>query len=213
MSSSKIIRDDCETSGVTPYRICEMEGRRTLMDAKAQAEAILSQARMEKEAIEMEAYRKGLEQGQAQGQMMALKRIEPLMETLNRVVEELRDMRQAIIEKHKDQIVEILLIMAQRIVHRAISLDSEIVLDTVRQACAHIAETDEIRIRLNPSDFEYIKDIERILSSHFTPKTTPVFVEDPGVDRGGVIIETVFGEIDANIRTQLEHMREVLLEQ
>lgn len=213
MSSSRIIRDDDPRDcSVTPYCVKEMKGRANIRDAQAQAEIILKKARAEKEAIEMEAYRKGLEQGQAQGQKMAVKRIEPLIETLGRAVDELKKIRQLIVEKHQDQIIEILFLIAERIIHREIQCSPDIVLETVRQACTHITETDEIRIRLHPSDFEYIRDIERIVSKNLTGKGSLHFVEDGTLDRGGVVIDTEFGEIDASIRSQIEHMREVLLE-
>jgi len=213
MSSSKIIRgDDPRDCSITPYRVEEMQGKGSLKEAQAQAEAILRKARAEKEAIEMEAYRKGLEQGQAQGQKMAVKKIEPLIDTLARAVDELTKIRQLIVEKHQDQIMEILFLMAERIIHREIQLSPDIVLDTIRQACHHMTETEEIRIRLHPSDFEYIRDIERIISKNLTGRGALHFVEDSTLDRGGVIVDTEFGEIDASIRAQIDHMKEVLLE-
>jgi flagellar assembly protein FliH len=213
MSSSKIIRGgDPRDASVTPYKAREMQGKTSIKDTQAQAEAILKRARAEKEAIEMEAYRKGLEQGQAQGQKMAVKRIEPLIQTLTKAVDEVKKIRQLIVEKHQDQILEILFLIAERIIHREINLSPDIVLDTVRQACTHLSETDEIRIRLHPSDFEYMRDIERILSTHLTGKRTLHFLEDATLDRGGVIIDTEFGEIDASIRSQIDHLREAVLE-
>ena len=108
MSSSRIIRDnDQKDATVTPYCIKEMQDKGNLRDIQAQAEAILKKAGAEREAIEMEAYRKGLEQGQTQGQMMAVKRIEPLIRTLSHTIEELKRMRHLIIEKHQDQILEL----------------------------------------------------------------------------------------------------------
>ena len=213
MSSSRIIRgDDPRDCAVTPYCVREMKGKKSLGDAESQAEAIIKKASAEKEAIEMEAYRKGLEQGQTQGQKMAVKKVEPLIETLGKAVDELRKVRQLIVEKHQDQLIEILFLIVEGIIHRQISLSPDIVLDTVRQACTHIAESEEIRIRLHPSDFEYIRDIERIISKDLTGKRALHFVEDSTLDRGGVIIDTEFGEIDASIRSQIEHMKEVLLE-
>lgn len=189
-----------------------MKGKGSIRDAQAQAESILKKARAEKEAIEMEAYRKGLEQGQAQGQKMAVKKIEPLIETLGKAVDDLKKIRQLIVEKHQDQIIEILFLIAERIIHREIHLSPDIVLDTIRQACSHMTETEEIRIRLHPSDFEYIRDIERIISKNLTGKGALHFIEDSALERGGVIIDTEFGEIDASIRSQVEHMKEVVLE-
>ncbi|MCU0575352.1 MAG: F0F1 ATP synthase subunit delta [Desulfobacterota bacterium] len=213
MSSSRIIRDDDPRDcSITPYCVKEMQGKGSLKDAQAQAESILKKARAEKEAIEMEAYRKGLEQGQAQGQKMAVKKIEPLLGTLNNAVEELKKIRQLIVERHQDQVIEILVLIAERIIHREIQISPDTILDTIRQACNHLAETEEIRIRLHPSDFEYIRDIERILSRHLTGKGNLHFSEDSSLDRGGVVIHTEFGEIDASIRSQIDHMKEVLLE-
>lgn len=213
MSSSRIIRDDdSKECTITPYSVKEMKDKGSLKDIQAQAEAILKKASAEREAIEMEAYRKGLEQGQAQGQMMAAKRIEPLVKTLSHAIEELKKMRQHIIEKHQDQIIEILMIMTEKIIHREIHLSPDIILDTLRHACSHLTETDEIRLRVHPSDFEYIRDMERVISTQLTGKGNIHFMEDTDIERGGIIIDTEFGEIDASIRSQIEHMKEVLLE-
>jgi flagellar assembly protein FliH len=213
MSSSRIIRDsgqkDC---AVTPYCVKEMQYNGNLRDIQAQAEAILKKAGAEREAIEMEAYRKGLEQGQTQGQMIAVKKIEPLIQTLSHTIEELKKMRHLIIEKHQDQILEILVLIAEKVIHREIQLSPDIILDTVRHACSYLTETDEIRLRVHPSDFENIREIERIISTQLTGNGSIHFIEDTTIERGGIIIETEYGEIDASIRSQIEHMQEVLLE-
>ena len=213
MSSSKIIRDDDQQDcSITPYCAKDMGKRGKIKDAQDQAEAILRKARQEKESIEMEAYQKGLEQGQAQGQMIAVKKIEPLIDTMAKGIEELKKIRQLIIEKHQDQLFEILFLIAEKVIHREIQISPDIILDTVKSACTHLMGTDEIRLRLHPSDFEYIRDIERILSQNLTGKRLIHFIEDTSLDRGGIIIDTEFGEIDASIRSQIDHMKEVLLD-
>jgi flagellar assembly protein FliH len=121
-------------------------------------------------------------------------------------------MRQQIIEKNQDQIIEILFLIAKKVIHREIQDSPEIILDIVKSACQHLTETDEIRLRLHPSDFEYIRDIERLLSTHLNGNRDIHFIEDTTLDRGSIVIETEFGEIDASIRSQIEHMKEVMLE-
>lgn len=213
MSSSRIIRDSGQKDAtVTPYCVKEMQDKGNLRDIQAQAEAILKKAGAEREAIEMEAYRKGLDQGQTQGQMMAVKRIEPLIQMLSHTIEELKKMRHLIIEKHQDQILEILVLIAEKVIHREIQLSPDIILDTVRHACSYLTETDEIRLRVHPSDFENIREIERIISTQLTGNGNIHFIEDTAIERGGIIIETEYGEIDASIRSQIEHMNEVLQE-
>ena len=108
--------------------------------------------------------------------------------------------------------LEILVLIAEKVIHREIQLSPDIILDTVRHACSYLTETDEIRLRVHPSDFENIREIERIISTQLTGNGSIHFIEDTTIERGGIIIETEYGEIDASIRSQIEHMQEVLLE-
>ncbi|MGC9324314.1 MAG: FliH/SctL family protein [Desulfomonilia bacterium] len=215
MSSSRILKDSApQECSITPYCIREMDPRKKLNEleeSRRQAEEILKTARLEKESIEMQAYNQGLEQGQAQGQKMAIKRIEPLFDTLSAAIDELARMRVHIIEENQKQIFQIIVLIAEKIIHRSVQINPDIVLDTIRAACTHLMETDEIRLRLHPSDFEYIREIEKILSRSLSRGSTIHFVEDTTLERGGVIIETEFGEIDASIRSQIEHMQDVLV--
>lgn len=215
MSSSRILKGDKKHSSVTPYTIREMEsktkpGKRE--EASKDAETIIRNAREIKESIEMEAYKEGILKGQEEGRKMAIKQIEPLFDTLKNALKELSDLRSAMIEKHHEQILEIVFLIAEKAIHRQIHLSPDIILDTVRAASSHLTETEEIRIRLHPSDFEYIKEIEAIISKKLTGGNTIHVIEDSSIDRGGSVIETEFGDIDATVRSQIEHMKEVVID-
>ncbi|TFH50441.1 MAG: hypothetical protein E4G89_03405 [Methanothrix sp.] len=143
---------------------------------------------------------------------MAIKKIEPLFDTFNKAIDELSCMRQSIIENHQDQLLEIIFLITEKIIHRSIELTPEVILDTVRTASSHLMGTDDIRLRLHPSDFEYIREIENILDKKLSGKKQIHVIEDTSIDRGGIIIDTEFGEIDATIRSQIDHMKDMLSE-
>lgn len=213
MSSSKILRDK---TGCPAYTLKDIGGRKSGQDelttSHSKAEEILREARSRKEAIEMEAYRQGLEQGQAEGQKMAMKRLEPLALTLKNAITEVETLREQITEQHLDQILRIILLVAEKVIHREFQMAPDIIIDTIRAASAHLAETDEIIVRLHPSDYEYIREIEEILGTRLTGRKAISFVEDTAIDRGGALIETELGDIDATIRSQIDLIRETLLE-
>lgn len=213
MSSSKILRDK---KGYASYVMTEIadrgHGRDEFKTSKDQADEILKEARSRKETIEMEAYRQGLEQGQAEGQKMAMKRLEPLASTFKNAIAELETLREQLTEKHLQEILHIVVLIAEKVIHREIHLAPDTILNTVRASSAHLAETDEIIIRLHPSDYEYTREIEELLGSKLTGRRGISFVEDTGIDRGGVLIETELGDIDATIRSQIDLIRETLLE-
>lgn len=214
MSSSKILKGD--SACVTPYAIKEMESKAKKPDTRKNAlptpEAAQLNARESKEAIEMEAYKTGLQKGQEEGRKMALKKAEPLFDTLKKAIDELTHARTVMLDKHREQMLEILILIAERVIHRQVQISPDIIMDTVKAASAHLMETEEIRVRLHPSDFEYIREIEESLSKKLTNRKNVNIVEDSSMGRGGVIIETEFGDIDATIKSQIEHLKDVLFD-
>jgi len=213
MNSSKILKDaQALKTPVTMYDLQDMikeEGRQSV---DQEAEKIVKQAKMRREAIEMEAYEKGMEQGQSEGQKVMVKRLQPLFTTFKDAIEQLTRQRELLTEQHIDQLLNLVCLIAEKVVHREIHLAPDIVLKTVKSASTHLMKTDEIRLRLHPSDYEYIKEIEKILGTYIQTKDRLSIVEDNTIDRGGVVIETAFGEIDATIRSQIEHIKEIILE-
>jgi flagellar assembly protein FliH len=214
MSSSKILKGDQAKS--SPYSIREMEsqgkksGRKR--DLVPNQESALRTNRESKETVEMEAYNLGLQKGQEEGRKMALKKAEPLFDTLKKAIDELTNARSAMLDRHREQMLEILILIAEKVIHRQVQISPDIIMDTVRAASSHLMETEEIRVRLHPSDFEYIREIEDALAKKLTNRKNVTIVEDSSMGRGGVVIETEFGDIDATIRSQIEHLKDVLFD-
>ena len=50
-----------------------------------------------------------------------------------------------------------------------------------------------------------------ILGRKLTDRKIIHIMEDTGISRGGVLIETAFGDIDATIEAQVEHLRSTIL--
>lgn len=216
MSSSKILKGGgTENSSIAAYTVEDMatKGKLTRVEeARREAEAIVKQAKARKEAIEMEAYNQGMAKGQEEGRKIVTKKLEPLFDTLKHAIDELAEMRPSILDNHHKQVLEMIFLITEKILHRSIQLSPDILMDTVRAASRHLMETDEIHLRLHPSDFEYIREIETILSKKLSGKKVFHIVEDSTLERGGVVIETEFGEIDAAIRSQIERVREAVLD-
>ena len=216
MSSSKIIKGEgTGRRSVTSYTIEDMGGKGKLTkseEARKEADAIIRQAKARAEALEMEAYNQGMAKGQEEGRKIVTKKIEPLFDTLRNAITEIAQMRLSLVENHQKELMEMVFLIAEKIIHRSIQASPDILLDMVRAASMHLMETDEIHLRLHPSDFEYIREIEVALSGKLSGKKGFHIVEDNTIERGGVIIETEFGEIDATIRSQIEHMKEAVFD-
>jgi len=112
-------------------------------------------------------------------------------------------------EKTFDEIViKVSTKIAEKIIHREIENKSTIH-ETLNEAVRKILGANEIIIKINPEDFKSIsldgthKDLERNFSKIR-------FEQDSNIDRGGCLIETEVGNVDARIASQLDEISKQL---
>ena len=86
------------------------------------------------------------------------------------------------------------------------------VINNVVQALRKLKSRGDVVIRVNIADLELTSEhIKDFMSMVENVKSITV-LEDSSVDRGGCIIETDFGQIDARISSQLHEIEEKILE-
>ena len=87
----------------------------------------------------------------------------------------------------------------------------EPVLETVRSCLDDLRQDAEVVIKINPEDAEVIRENQdHWLRTHQVDK--PVIKEDPTVNRGGCIVETQTGDVDAQIEEQMSKLRAALVD-
>ena len=122
------------------------------------------------------------------------------------------DKRQEILAETEQQIVDLVLMMTRKIVKVISENQRNIVVSNVVQALRKVKGRGDVIIRVNLADVamttEHIKDF---ISNAENIKNITV-VEDSTVDRGGCLIETDFGAIDARISSQLNEIEQKILE-
>jgi flagellar assembly protein FliH len=109
------------------------------------------------------------------------------------------------------QVVKLALAVAERIVKREIAMDNELVLRQIGEAVKRIVGIERMKIRVNPKDEALVRDYRTsILAS--TDAVRELAIEaDETIARGGCIIESDSGNVDALIATQLERIEAALL--
>jgi flagellar assembly protein FliH len=108
-------------------------------------------------------------------------------------------------------IVTLSLAIAKRVVAREIEVDEHAVLDRSREALRKIIGVEKIKIHVNPADEEYIREHRNELSAYADSVKEILIEADGKVERGGCIIESELGNIDARVSTQFELIEEALL--
>lgn len=108
-------------------------------------------------------------------------------------------------------IVKLALSIARRIVARELEIDEGAVLSRTKEAIRKVIGVEKIKIHVNPSDEEYVRKHRGDLISHADSVREILIESDNKVERGGCIIESDLGNIDARLATQFEIVEEALL--
>jgi len=177
--------------------------------ARERALALVEDAERRVAKIESESRTQGFEQGVGDGRAAAQAEMDEMLETMRGLVEMARVERHKIIETAEPEIVRLSLAVAERILNQHVALDSGAVLENVRSALARLVNRETVTVRVNPADIETMRHHRDKLMSMNDIDNLRV-IEDQRVDRGGVVIETDAGTIDAKISTQLREARRLL---
>ncbi len=144
------------------------------------------------------------EQARTQGRNEAM---EECMEHLAAARSEYTVLRQ----RAEQDMVTLAFRIARRLIGRTIELDPEVVRDIVGTALVKARGREEIVVCVHPEDLRYIEqwrdEYTRSLDG------VPVYFDsDPELERGDAVIETESGRIDARLESQLEVLRNAVMD-
>lgn len=180
-----------------------------IRDAQERATAMIADAQARVAQIEKEAHDAGAEQGLSDGRASAQAEMEEMLETMRGLIEMARVERHKIIEGAEPEIVRLATAIAERILHQHIAMEPSVVLDMTRNAITRIVNRESVTVRVNPADIETMRENRDNLMM-FNDIEHMRVIEDQRVDRGGVVMETESGTIDAKVSTQLREARRLL---
>jgi flagellar assembly protein FliH len=107
--------------------------------------------------------------------------------------------------------VRLAVAVAERILRTEFEARPERVTEIVRQALQMAVGEPDIRLHLHPDDAALIADRADEILPALAPAGRPAIVPDENVSRGGCVVRTVHGEIDARLETQLARIADELL--
>lgn len=177
--------------------------------AQERALALIDDAQRRVAEIEAQAKSDGFAQGVNDGRAAAQAEMDEMLETMRGLIEMASVERHKIIETAEPEIVRLSVAIAERILNQHVALDNETVLEMTRSAITRLVNRETVTVRVNPADVEIMREHRDKLMSMNDIDNMRI-IEDQRVDRGGVLIETDAGTIDAKISTQLREARRLL---
>jgi len=171
--------------------------------AKKQVGEIKSNARKQ-------GYDTGFEEGFNKGKESAKKEFSPVLETTQQLVEELSIFRKEMYNKVEREMIEMVIALTKKVIHFEFSTREDAVQDMIRLAVQSVLDRESLVIKIHPTDKEYAELFRPELHHMFSDIKNITFVAASGIERGGCIVETNFGVIDARIEKLEEQIDRIL---
>lgn len=190
----------------------EDEAKRIVEEAKKKAEELEAEIQGKVDKVEKEAFGKGHAEGREEGFQEGSQEVERLVATLQKIIAAAIDKRNEIIQESETQVINLVLLISKKVIKVISENQKNVVINNVVQALRKLKSRGDVVIRVNLADVEltseHISDFMKMVEN---VKSVTV-LEDSSVDRGGCIIETDFGQIDARISSQLHEIEEKIIE-
>lgn len=197
-------------------------------NARRQGQQLLAEATTGAEEIRRRAHAEGLAAGQREGLAAAHGLVEGRAAQIaaERTQEELRTVLPAFrnaaegLQIERDRwlssweaaAVKLSAEIAEKILRHELSRRPELAPNIIREALQLSAGEPQIKLRLHPQDLEQLQAAGQVMLGQLAAVGEATMVPDENISRGGCLIETRHGVIDARLETQLQRITSELLE-
>ncbi len=179
-------------------------------EAQRQADLLVKSAIDEAKIIKEQAFETGYQEGLAKAQSYYEKELQMSMRVFGKALDDLATTRKSVVERAENDLVQLLILIVNKVLRREIAKDNELILRVLNETLLMIAETETLSLEVSPQDFEIVEANKKTIAS-FCPGVREIrVIASEVVEKGGLIIQSSLGNIDARIATQMEAILEEL---
>lgn len=190
----------------------EEEAKSIIEDAQIKARNIESEIRETESKIVSEARKRGYQEGWEEGYSKGSDEVKRLIERVQIILNSAIQKRSEILIETEQQIISLVLLIAKKVIKVISENQKNVVINNVIQALRKLKSRGEVVIRVNLADIDLTSQHKRDFIEMVEGVKSIKIMEDSTVDRGGCIIDTDFGSIDARISSQLHEIEDKILE-
>lgn len=174
--------------------------------AGVNAEALEAQLR--------DAFERGRRQGLEEARESlgaAGERLDAAGDALGLALEEVSRLRTRLLQSSRGDMLRLVMAIAEQVVRVEVSVNRDAILSTIDRALQEAVRSDAYQIRVHPDDLLAASERKPLFLASISSLKNITFEADPSIARGGCLVESELGEVDATIDRQLAELRRVLL--
>jgi len=158
---------------------------------------------------EQSAYERGRREGEQALSEQLLQQRNETVELQKGILDSLRRVVPQVVQEAETALVNLALEAAQKFV-AGLPIDAKLIETVVREGLRQVEDTAEIVIQLHPDDLALLRQHNAPMLDGLPEIGALRFAGSAEVTRGGCIVQTRFGLVDARRETKMEQLRQVL---
>jgi flagellar assembly protein FliH len=191
-----------------------LKSQKELAEARHQSEL-----EKKKYLIEIDsAYKRGLTEGEAAGRKAGAEvaakdynsRIAEIEKRIETMLASALESKRASYSESGRMLLDLSMLIAGKVVAAEISVNPEVVLSVIKKAVSFIADREKMVVRVNSSDLETVSGKKEFWTS-IGERLEGIKIEsDARIEKGGCIIETSSGAVDARMDVLFQGIKETI---
>ncbi len=188
-------------------------------------ESLFRRYQQEKQALEKKgeeekkkAYAQGLEEGRREGEKLGFQSAKNQMDqAVADLQKNVRQVIQAVLRKESEilhqaeiQVTELGLQIASKVICEEIRIRPETIRSVVKKALSLVQDKDKITVQIHPEDYLLLEKDQDFWMPVTLEFKNVILEKNPRLERGGCLIETAAGNVDARRDVQISNLAETL---
>jgi flagellar assembly protein FliH len=157
--------------------------------------------------VEKQAFEQGYKEGERIGKQMGERMVSTAVQRYDRSIQDLAALHQALRDAMEKEAVRLALAVSKKIVQREVAMDQDLITALVAVALKRLQGQNAVTARVSSHDFSRVDAALRAISSSITVK------EDPSLERGDFILDSLQTHIDGRLSAQIESIGRALLDE
>jgi flagellar assembly protein FliH len=156
--------------------------------------------------VEKEAFEQGYKEGERIGKQMGERMVATAVQRYDRSIHELAAVHASLREAMEKAAVKLALAVARKIVQREVTTDPDLVAALVAVALKRVQGQTAVTVRVSSHDHSRMDTALRALN------TTISVTEDPSLERGDFVLDSIQTHVDGRLSGQIETIGRALLD-
>jgi len=158
---------------------------------------------------EKAAYERGRQEGENALREQLISQRNEMASLLNGVIDSLRKTVPQLVQETESALIQLALESAQKLV-AGMPVNPKLVEAVIREALQQVEDSPDVTIQLHPDDLALLQKHKSDVLKN-APGSKPLqFSTSAEVTRGGCLVRTRFGVVDARRETKLDQLREAI---